>query len=253
MTNPIKRLYCDIEVSPNVVLAWRAGFSLDISHDSIVKERKIICIAYKWKGQGDVNILVWDEKQDDKLLLEKFIALAGEADELVGHFGNGFDFPWIRTRCLIHGLPAIPIYKTIDTKALASKYFYFNSNKLDYISKVLGFGGKIKVDFDLWKSIVLDKDPDALKKMCEYCGVDVVKLEQVFDAMESYVDARSHAGVLAGGDKWTCPHCASDSVSHDKKRATSRGTIQHQMRCKKCFGYFTIDNLSYNRYLESKK
>ena len=50
----IKRLFFDIETSPNIGLFWTAGYKLNISPDSIIKERAIICICYKWAGDDKI-------------------------------------------------------------------------------------------------------------------------------------------------------------------------------------------------------
>ena len=41
----IKRLFFDIETSPNIGYFWRAGYKLNIGADNIIEERKIICIT----------------------------------------------------------------------------------------------------------------------------------------------------------------------------------------------------------------
>src|SRR5882724_12359490 len=164
----MRRLFYDIETAPNIGLFWSAGWKIDGSDESIVHERAIITIAWKWEGKKKVHALCWDKHQDDKAMLQQFMKVANDADELVAHYGDRFDMPWIRTRCLFHGIDALPTYKTIDTKAWASKNFYFNSNKLDYIGKFLGIGGKIKTDYSLWKDIVLRRCPNAMKKMITY-------------------------------------------------------------------------------------
>lgn len=248
----IKRLFWDIEVSPNVVLAFRAGYDLNINPDAIVQERQVICIAYKWEGERKVTILRWDRLHNDKSLIREFLAVANEADELVAHFGDRFDLPWFKTRCLFHGFEPLPPYKTIDTKAWASKYFYFNSNKLDYISKFLGYGGKLKTDFDLWKDIVLYDCRRAMEKMCRYCGVDVLRLEQVYHRLKFCVKPKTHAGVFAGQEKWTCPRDGSTHVKKQKTRVTSSGTVTHQMQCLDCGGYFTINQRAYEDYVAAK-
>ncbi len=249
---PVRRLYWDIEVSPNIVLAFRAGYDLNINHDSIIQERKIICIGYKWEGSRKVTVLRWSKDQDDRELIRKFLVIANEADELVHHFGDRFDLPWFRTRCLIHGLPPLPPYKTVDTKMLASKYFYFNSNKLDYISKVLGHGGKLHTEFDLWKDIVVNKCQKSLDYMCKYCGVDVLKLEKVYQDLKFCVAPKTHAGVAMGLGKWTDPRTGSTNVKKNKTRITSSGNIQHQMQCLDTGTYFTISDSAYAAYRKAK-
>lgn len=246
--NSVKRLVWDIETSPNIVLAFRTGYDLVVNHDAIIHERKIICIGYKWEDDPVVHVLRWDENQDDKAMLQKFLKIANEADELIHHFGDRFDLPWFRTRCLFHGLQPLPLYKTIDTKMWASKYFYFNSNKLDYISKFFGSKGKDKMEFDDWKQIVMKNCKKSLKKMCDYCGEDVVELEKVYKKLRFCVKPKTHAGVQAGLDKWTCPRDGSTNVHLSKKRVSSAGTKTYQMQCQDCGGYFQINATAYAQY-----
>ena len=50
VTSSFKRLYLDIETSPNIGMFWESGYKKNISYDNIIKERAIICICYKWKS-----------------------------------------------------------------------------------------------------------------------------------------------------------------------------------------------------------
>lgn len=249
----VKRLFYDLETSPNIGLFWRAGYDQNILHDSIIHERKIITIAYKWQGEAAVKYLTWDKDQDDKKMLVKFLLVANEADELVAHYGDRFDLPWFKTRCLIHGLEPLPPYKTVDTKAWASKYFYFNSNKLDYIGQVLKVGKKIHTDYDLWKDIVLHKCPVAMRKMVRYNQEDVRLLERVFNKLQFATKPKTHMGVVLGGDKWTCPRCGSNNVRLNKVRVTASGLKQYQFQCQDDGGYYTINQISYENFLKYKK
>jgi hypothetical protein len=249
----IKRLFWDCETSPNVVFSWRTGGKQYVNPDGIIRERAIICIAYKWEGCDKVTILSWDQFQNDRTMLEAFLRVANEADELAAHWGDRFDMPWFRTRCLFHNLQPLPNYKTIDTCAWASRLCLFNSNKLDYIAKFLGIGHKIDTDHSLWMKVVLNNDRAALAYMMRYCAQDVRLLEKVWGRLRVITTAKTHAGVIAGRDKWTCAHCGSEHVALDKRRVTAAGTKQFQMRCKKCFSYYTINEASFGRYEEIKK
>lgn len=246
---PIRRLFWDIETSPNIVLSWRVGYKVNLDPDNILKERKIICIGYKWEGSRKVTVLHWDENQDDKKMLTEFLEVANSADELVHQNGDQFDLPWFRTRCIFHGLQCMPDYKTADTLQWAKRKFYFNSNKLDYIAKYLGLGQKVKTGFDLWKSIVLDRCPKALHKMVTYCAHDVELLERVWHRLRLFVTPKTHAGVVAGRSKYTCAHCGSEDVRKSKTKITAAGTKQHQMQCKKCGGYYTISDIVFQEYV----
>jgi RNase P subunit RPR2 len=149
-------------------------------------------------------------------------------------------------------VPTHPRYKTIDTLKWAKK-FYFNSNKLDYIGQYLGLGNKLPTGIELWKAVVLDNDREALEKMAEYCRRDVQLLEKVYTKMADHMPHATHQGVLAGGDKWTCPHCGSEKVRLKCHRVTSSGTRQCQMQCQKCGRYHTISEKSYRDYQEATK
>lgn len=234
-----KRLYFDIEVSPNIGMFWEAGFKKSIGHENIIKERAIICICFKWEDDKEVQSLHWDSKQSDKSLLEKFIKIANQADELVAHNGDRFDLSWIRTRCLYHRISMFPNYITIDTLKISRAKFKFNSNKLDYIAKFLGVGAKIKTEFSLWTDILLNKDKIAMEKMIKYCKMDVVVLEKVHKELNNHVLAKTHYGVIFGQDRGSCPECGSDELIVDGYKTLASGIKKIKYRCKTCGKYTT--------------
>lgn len=248
----MKRLIWDIETSPNVVLSWRTGYKINIDHDNILHERAIICIGYKWHGKKGVHSLQWDKNQSDRELVLKFAEIANEADELVAHNGDCFDLPWLRTRALLHGVRTDPFAKTIDTLQWARRKFLFNSNRLDYIARFLGFGGKIKTEFGLWKDVVLRKDAAALKRMVDYCKRDVELLEKVYDRLADHVPAKTHIAVLAGGDKWHCPHCGGKNVSVDRRRVTATGITQWRFVCNDDKRVYLVSDKAHSQYLAYK-
>ena len=229
-----RRLYFDIETSANIGFFWQSGFKLQIGPQNIIKERAIICICYKWEEEKETHSLNWDKKQCDKKMLQAFVKVANEADELVGHNGDKFDLAWIRTRCLFHGIEMFPTYITIDTLKVARSKFKFNSNKLDYIGKFLGIGQKIKTDFDLWKDIALKNCPVAMAKMIKYCKMDVILLEKVHKALSLHIAPKTHYGVIFGGDRGSCPECGSDELIRRGTRFSPNGLKKVQFQCKTC-------------------
>lgn len=237
--NGVKRLYFDIEVSPNVGLFWTAGYKQNIDYDNILQERAIICICYKWPGEKP-QYLTWDKNHCDKAMLEKFIKIANQADELVGHNGDKFDLAWIRTRCLLHKISMFPTYTTVDTLKVARSKFRFNSNRLDYLGKFLGIGKKIKTGgFGLWKDVMND-NKSALDKMVKYCKGDVSLLEKVHLTMANHIQAKNHAGVARGGTKTSCPECGSEKTSISKTRITATGMKKIQLQCGDCGKYHSV-------------
>jgi uncharacterized protein YprB with RNaseH-like and TPR domain len=231
-----RRLFFDIETSPNIGLFWEAGYKKNITTDNIIRERAIICICYKWEDEKEVYALQWDAKQNDKRMLEQFIAVANTANELVGHNGDKFDLAWIRTRCLFHGIDMFPNYQTIDTLKVARSKFRFQSNRLNYIAEFLGLGGKIKTEFNLWKDILLNKDKVAMEKMIKYCKKDVSLLEEVYKLLGNHIAPKTHYGVVFGQDRGSCPECGAGSEDLIKNNTvvTATGLTRIQYKCKVC-------------------
>ena len=240
--NGIKRLYFDIETSPNVVYSWTIGYNLSIDYKNIIKERAIICICYKWEHENKVHSLHWNNG-DDYQMIHQFYKILLEADEVVGHNSDKFDIKWFKTRCLYHGIRNMPSITSIDTLKIARKEFKFNSNRLDYIGQILKVGKKMDTGgFELWKRIIENNDSTALNKMIRYCCNDVLLLEKVFKKLENYTAAKTHAGIVFNKTKDTCPKCGSGNLINNKKRITATGVVKQQKQCQKCGAYssFTI-------------
>lgn len=247
----IKRLYIDLEVSPNIMLSWRAGYKLNLSPDDILQERAIICVCYKWEGSSQINSITWN-KGDDRDLVTKFTKILQSATEVVAHNGDRFDVKWFKTRCIYHGVDCPPDIKTIDTLKLAKSTFLFNSNKLDYIGSFLGLGNKIKTEYGLWKRILLNNSASALKEMVTYCKRDVELLEQVYCKMKNYTKHKTHGAVLNGGEKIDCPECESENTIISKTRVSAAGVKMIQMRCQDCGKYHTISGTAYTTQIKER-
>jgi hypothetical protein len=236
-----KRLFWDIETSPNIGIFWQPSYKASIGPENIIKERAIICICYKWENQKTIHSLTWDENQNDKQLLLDFIKIISQADEIVSHNGDSFDEKWFRTRCLYHQIPCPPKFPSLDTLKKAKKHFRFNSNKLDYIGRFLIGEGKIGTGFDLWKKILLEKCDKSLKDMVKYCKKDVKILEEIYKRLQPYIEHNHHIAIYTGGNKYDCPNCGGD-CSLSKTRTTKLGGIKRQLQCKTCFSYHTVSD-----------
>lgn len=249
----MKRLFLDIETSPDIALVWRAGYKNFVHHDNIVKERSVICVGYKWQGEP-VKVVTWDKGQCDKAMLHAVIPVISQADEVVAHNGERFDLPWLRGRAVFHGLPPLPIVRMVDTLKWARKYYYFNSNRLDYLGKFLGCGGKDAAGSEpgAWRRVLMDNNRKSLREMALYCGRDVELLEAVWEKFSLVCPPATHAGVSGHGAKWSCPRCASHDVYQNQRRVTAKGTEQFSMRCKACYGHYAISATAQRLWLEER-
>jgi len=257
----VNRLFIDIETSMNDGRFWRTGRNITLTPENITKERQIICIAWKWSHKKKVHCIDWyygrgKEGEDaefptDKYMLKQFIPIMLEADQTIAHNGERFDIPWIRGRCLIHRIPCPHVMDTLDTlKGMRSK-LKLNSNRLDYASKLLGFQGKTETGgLQLWHA-VMDGKVTALKKMKNYCRDDVLRLEEVYNSIESYVPHKTHVGVSNGKPRWTCPRCGSETIHSNGPIVLASGTIKYKMHCQSCGGYYRISSTVNNERLET--
>lgn len=243
---PFKRLYFDIETSYCTGWFWRPSFKTSISYDQVLKESAIICICYKWQGSDKVYHLTWD-KGCDKSMMDKFYSVIEQADEVITHNGDNFDIKWIRTRFLLHGYKSMPDLKSIDTLKISRQKFRFDSNRLDAIGKILGFGGKKDTGgIQLWHDIIQKNSKKAMMDMVAYCKRDVELLEKVFLKLEGFAKPKTHLGVFSGGDKADCPYCASKRVGLNDRSVSANGTIKCRMRCYDCNKSYYIPLKVYN-------
>lgn len=247
---PIKRLFFDIETSYCLGWFWDTGKQY-IGPENVFEDKKIICVSYKWQYEDKVHTLTWDKKHDETKMLEKFVGVMGDADELVGHNVDRFDITNLRTRCICNSILMYPTYRTLDTLRKARQYFNFRSNKLDYIAKVLTGGGKKDHEgIGLWHRVRKD-EPGALKEMTEYCERDVIILQDVYEYLAPYIWHNNNFAVLKGGGRWECPECASGDVQMHHTYTTPLGIIRRNMRCNACRKQYRVSNKTYMAMLVS--
>ena len=241
----IKRLFFDIETSYYLVPTFQF-WKVNINPDNIIREKKIICICYKWQYEDTVHTLVWDKKHDDTKLVKDFIQVIKNADEIVAHNGDKFDMKELRTREILTDNLMFPVYRTLDTLKKSRQYFRFASNKLDYIGKALGVGRKLDHEgMKMWIDICEHKDAKQQAKMIDYCQQDVILLEDVYTAISPYIYHNTNFAVLTGKPKWYCPECASKNTQLSHTDATAMGVIRRHMKCNNCKKFYKISNKTY--------
>ncbi len=205
--NEPKVLILDLETSPNLGFTWQRWEQNVID---VVKDWYILSFSYKWVGEKKVHVHALPDfsgynkdKEDDRKLCEKLWELLDEADIVVAHNGDQFDFKKSNARFLVHGLVSPSPYKTVDTKKVAKKYFKFDSNKLDELGRQLGIGRKMQHGgFELWKGC-MSGDKKSWKTMKDYNIQDVLLLEKVFMKMRPWIGNYPIVSPYAG----VCRNC----------------------------------------------
>lgn len=239
----IRRLYFDIETSPCIGWFWRPGYKINLTYDNVYEDAKIICICYKWSGQSKIYSLKWDKKQNDKKMIEDFIKVMNQADEIIGHNADRFDTKWIRTRAMFHNLDMPPDYKSIDTLKQARTLLNLPSNRLDSIGKYFNLGQKLENERGLWEKVCRYNNQAALNRMIKYCKQDVNLLEQWFDKLNKYIKPKTSIAAKIGD----CPECGHTEMKFNGNRVSAKLGQAVQLVCLNCGKCHTISRKQYEK------
>lgn len=235
-----KILFYDIETAPCLFWGWRTGKQF-VSHNQLAKPDEgpqIICIAYAWNDGKPAKSIGWDyQKQDSVEVVRKFDKIVEGADIIIGKNNNRFDDKHLNTQRLLGNLPSHPDWMTDCTDDLEKqirKYFYLPSYSLDYISQLLGFGGKDRMVFADWIDIVEKRNKKSYFKMMKYCKKDVEDTRAVWDAVIKYCKPRRLLHEPDGAIR--CTHCNSNKLKRNGTRWVGRSHYQMYW-CNSCNGY----------------
>ena len=215
-----KILAFDLETSiPKVATFGR--MKVFLNHENVLQEGgKILCASYLWidaNGVGDVQLLAMTPEenaaQDDARVCAELWELFNQADAVVCHNAATFDFPVVKTRCMMNGLPPLPTVKVLDTLIMARKNFRFPSNRLAELAAYLGLPAKVDVGgVKTWIDYQAGKQ-EAIDHMHYYCKHDTVLLAKVYMKLRSYGHTGSdfNAGLYVDVESGTisCPVCTS--------------------------------------------
>jgi|JI102314DRNA_FD_contig_31_6050940_length_945_multi_2_in_0_out_0_1 DNA polymerase elongation subunit (family B) len=239
MTNkPLKTLFLDIETAPNLGYTWQ---KYETNVIEFVQERYMLCFTVKWLddskyhtfGLPDFPDYTKDPKSD-KALMTKLWDFVNEADVIVAHNGDSFDIKIMNTRFIVNGFTPPSPYKTVDTKKEAKKKFGFNSNSLNDLGQLFGFGKKADTGgFKLWTGC-MSGDTESWKKMKKYNKIDVALLEQIYLKLRGWM--KNHPNVSVALDRACCQTCGSNNT---QKRGFSytKLTKYQRLQCMDCHSW----------------
>jgi len=210
----VRILFYDVETSPMLSYHWQAKTEYVAAPMVVDDDRALLCWSAKWSNSTKVlsaRVTSAEAKaQDDGRIVGKLADLLRQADYVVAHNGNRFDYKRVNARLLLNRLTPLGNVQSIDTLSVARQSFDLPYNNLNYLASKLGFGEKLKTGFDLWRRSVMG-DTKALKKMSEYCDQDVILLEHVFHAILPYAKTLPR---LVDAVEWReelCPYCGSQN------------------------------------------
>jgi DNA polymerase elongation subunit (family B) len=231
----LRILTLDIETRPHLAHVW-ALWDQNIGLSQLVEAGTVICFAAKWHGQPKVEFYS-DHHDGHDVMVRKAWELVDKADAIVTYNGRAFDLKHLGREWLLAGLTPPASHRDIDLLTVARGRFKFASNKLDYVTRELGLGGKVKHDgFDLWVRCMAD-DPKAWSMMKRYCVGDVKLTEQVYDRFLPWINNHPNRALFDPDVKGGCPRCGS--MEYQMRGTLPKQTgVYRRYRCSQCGGYW---------------
>ena len=222
----MKTLIFDIESAPMLAYIWQAKTEY-VHSDAITHESFLLSWAAKWHDGKRIYgaVLTPDEAkaQDDSRIVGSLADMVREADMVVAHNISRFDMPKLNTRVMLLDQEPIGSVKEIDTLTLSRRSFRLASNRLDYLAQLLGVGGKLPTNFELWKRAYRG-EAKALREMYTYNRNDVTILENVYEALKPYVKGLPRLVDADHEGQQCCPHCGG-KVHRDGVYRTNASTF----------------------------
>lgn len=225
-------LLLDIETAPHVVLTF--GLHEEhIHHDNIVEPGYTLCIAYKWLGERKKHWLrTSNGDKGHAAFIRSVHALLNEADVVVTYNGRKFDVPILNKEFIEHHLGPPRPYAQVDVYQVVKRVAGqgFASKSLDYVSKTLDIGAKLRHrGISLWYGCMKD-DPDQWRIMERYNKHDVTLLEGAYLELRAWDAYHPNMSIGRGH---VCTKCRSARTKLDGKKTLSAGTFQ-QYKCLDC-------------------
>jgi DNA polymerase elongation subunit (family B) len=197
------------------------------------------CVGWKLFGEKKTHCLgAWDfpawEKDinDDYALVKAFYDIVADADAVVTHNGRRFDWKFLDSRLMFHGLPPLPGIKHIDTCQIARSKLFLHSNRLGDLSTFLG--GEKKMEnggWDLWVRVIA-REPSAIRTMVKYCKHDVDLVEHAYRKLKS-LSSGINQNLFGVGLRIICPTCGSTRIQRRGHHLTKVARYP-RFQCKDC-------------------
>lgn len=234
-------LVADIETFPMEGYFWGL-FKQNISLDMIKENSKVMSFAGKWLG--DKAYYYIDNRsrgnpRDDVLPLSASYHILQHTDFVIAHNGQYFDMRKLRARYAEERFAPLPVIPVIDTLLQNRKAFAFDSQKLAFVTGLVGAHEKDEHSefpgFKLWAECLKD-NPRAWKANEKYNVMDIVSNEDMYMDLRGWYQGAPNFGPFypnAGEDEHRCPGCGSVHVMKKGLRRTQVGIYQ-RYQCDDC-------------------
>lgn len=248
----------DIETLPNLKEALKHWPKLSNYPGRTLKATvtSVACFGWKRYGRKRTHCLnAWDFKNwnkdvnDDSRLVKEIHKILSQADTVVSHNGKKFDWRFLQTRFVKHGLPPLHNIHHVDTCEISRRNLYSIDNRLNTIGELLADDNKLENGgWQLWVD-VHNKKKSAMNLMVRYCKQDVDLLEKCFiklipliKNLPNWNNYRSDKKIREGTQ--VCPNCGSTELKRHGWRYTST-MVYMRLICKSCGTHSRTDVKGY--------
>jgi hypothetical protein len=231
-----KILVLDIETLPIEALVWDV-WKQDIHPEQIEKDWSVLCWSAKWlfdtKVMGGAVTVEEAMEHEDVSVLPDIWNLLNNAQVVITHNGDNFDFKRLNARFFIHGFPPPMHYKSIDTLKIAKENLSLTYNKLDWIAQIVGIGRKIETGFKWWKECH-NGNQKYIDLMLKYNKWDVNLEEEVYLRLRPWMKSHPNMAVYSvENDIAHCPACGGVDLHWNGQYSTPLG-LYKAFRCQDC-------------------
>lgn len=130
---------------------------------------------------------VTDKLNTDRRVVFSLTDALKEFDIVTTYFGDYFDIPFIRSRCLKHGRQFLEYGSLhhIDVWKLAKRNMKLHSHRLEAVAEHLGVNSKTKLKPATWARGTMG-DMSSIKEIYVHNREDVITLEKVYHLLKPY-------------------------------------------------------------------
>lgn len=228
----MKILLLDIENSPHTVFEYDLwGRSHYVPPSAFKQAGDILCFSAKWLGSNKVMFYSVHHHGKQEMI-EQAWRLLDEADAVVHYNGKAHDIPHLNREFLLAALGPPSPYRHIDLFTVVKRNFKFPYRSLDYVSKALGIGEKIKHQgMELYIQCA-EGDEKAWRIIKRYNKQDVLLLEPLYEYLLPWIPNHPSFAAEAGRSD-VCPKCRSTDLERRGYNHTLISKFQ-RFRCRNC-------------------
>lgn len=180
-----------MQVSVEEILGMRPAVNLDfVSFDletsNLTADFSILlCATIKPFGQEPIvfradNYDTWEKSRaNDKGITTDIRDELAKHAIIIAHYGDRFDFPYLKAKMMRHGLPMLPPMFGIDSWKIARDNFKLSSRRLKNLGNYFDIGDKTQVEGSLWMEAAYNGSKAAMDRVVAHNIQDTIVLEKL--------------------------------------------------------------------------